>query len=574
MSVVKFCILFIALSAFISPLHSQPRGVFSAAGTGTGMSSGDAVDAAKISAVNALVASELKRDVVYRDLLLSEAFKNDWFSEISSSQVSPKRWEARAVVSIDEGIADALYYGRYSTTVGALLDDAESAVSAAEPLLAEAGNLESNGGLSGSETAYRRALGKLEEAQRLIGPVEDAVFFSSVRKRKAPELKTLIAALRASASDGLERIKGIRDRLAMDEAYRNVLELLQSVEAELEGLEAAAAELYPLASAPRSYETERLSSARDRAEAGSEALASRRSLVLDLSKNLPAETEYPRGRVEFVLDRIDTLARRFGSAERSVKSEIFRRSPPVKTAVWTFGHAPRDTIAVGVLFPGGISPAAGGPEVLDLPFRANLRLEGAFPIGSGGFWCRTVAAYDRELLYGDVSHAALAQEAAAGFYGEKLVGMGIRWDWSRRIGGTSGDPITAVSFILGAPGESLGERRTVPLWVTTFTWEMHPFRNPTLGREANLAVSSVLRPSTWLRLEAGASSRGRVVPGGEPSYLAGADAGFAFRIPPLRPFLWRVAWEGRFRAPMEDGEVLWDSGETAGAFRFGLEYSF
>lgn len=564
----------LSLCLVVLPLHPQPRGVLSASGSGSGVSSGEAIDAAKIAAVNALVSSTLKRDVVYRDLFLSEAFKNDWFSETHSKQVSGKRWEAQTVVSVDEGVADALYYGRYSTTVGALLDDAENAVSEAEPLLADAGRLESNGDLGGSETAYRRAAGKLDEAQRLIGPVEDAVFFSSIRKRKSPELKALIAALRASADEGLGRLKESRGRLASDAANRNVLDLLQSVEEELNDLEAAADEFYPIASAPRSYETQLLSAARDRSETATDALEKRRELVQDQSKGLSVEMEYPRIRVDFVLDRIDTLSRRFRSTTKAVKGELFRRSPPVRAAAWTFGHSPRDMIAVGLQFPNGIQPGSEAVERVSLPARANLRLEGAFPIGSGGFWCRTSAVYETERLYGDIDSTVVTQEASAGFYGDKLVGVGIRWDWSRRIDGTAGDPLTALSLTLGSPGDSLGSKRSVPLWLTTISWEIHPFQDLSLAREANLGVSSVLRPSPWLRLEAGVSSRARVLPGADDSYLASAEAGFGFRIPPLRPFLWRLSWEGRYRAPFVDDEVEWDAGETVGAFRFGIEYSF
>jgi hypothetical protein len=565
-------LLFLFVSSIV-PLGAQTPGSVSAVGIGVGATSIEAIDAAKIAAVNALAVSTLKRDTVFRDLILSEAFKNDWFSETVSKPTERKRWEARTVVRVDESIVDALYYGRYSTTVGALLDGAESSVAEAETLLADGGSRESNGDLGGAETAYRRAESKINEAFRLVSPVEDAVFFSTVRKLKAPELKATISALRASAFEGLGRIKESRDKLSLDASYRNVLDLMQSVEDELRTLESTADEFYPIASSPRSYETARLSSTRDRCETASDALAKRRAIVVDRAKTLPSDMEYPRVRVNLVLDRLDTLERRFESTTDAVKSELFKRSPPVKAVSWVFTHAPSDRIAVGFLVPGGIRPGREGIERVSVPARANLRLEGAFPIGDGGFWCRTTAVHETEELYGGRSSSVVHQDAAAGFYGDRLMAIGLRWDWSRRVEGSSADPITALAFIIGTPGDSLGTRRLVPLWTTTFTWEIEPLGDLEISRDLNLGVSSVLRPSPWLRLEGSAFSRAR---GGaaDRSYYAGAEAGFGFRLPPLRPFLWRLSWEGRYSAPFVDGDVDWDAGGMKGAFRFGLEYSF
>jgi hypothetical protein len=61
---------------------------------------------------------------------------------------------------------------------------------------------------------------------------------------------------------------------------------------------------------------------------------------------------------------------------------------------------------------------------------------------------------------------------------------------------------------------------------------------------------------------------------GKLSYLAEADAGLGFRLPFLKPLLWRVLWEGRYLAPLERGELKGNRAETDHTFRFGVEYAF
>lgn len=564
---------FLSVPAFAQTASSRVPGEFAAEGSGTGSSAQAAVESAKIAAVNALVKSVIKRDAVFRDLLMGEAFKNDWFRDTESKELADKSWEAKTVVRIDEGAVDALYYGRYSTTVGALLDGAEAALAEASPLVADGGARESNGDLGGAETSYLRAASKADEAMRLVGPVEDAVFFSTTGNRKAPELKAMIAALRSSADEGLKRVKAGRDRLAVDSAHKNVLDLLQTVDDELKGLETAAAELYPIAEAPRSYEAEKLAAARARAASALDSLARRRRLVSEKEAGLTADMEYPKTRVKLILDRIDALSNSFRSVSSSVGGELFRRSPPVQAVSWFFGHAPLDVVAVGFTFPYGAAPGSTGIDLSALPLRLDARGEAAFSLGDGGIWCRATALYDSELLFGGDESVSLSQGVDIGFFGKGLFAVGFRWDWLRSVGESRGTPVKTVSVTFGSSGAGLGSKRWVPLWITTFSWELPPFDGFIFARDVNLGIESVIRPSTWLRLEAGASSRVREASDGGYRYAASGKLGFGFRLPVFRPILWRVSYEGTYRAPIAAGNVEW-SGAASGAFRFGLEYAF
>ncbi|MFA6506370.1 MAG: hypothetical protein WCT14_09740 [Treponemataceae bacterium] len=552
---------------------SRTLGEFVAEGTGSGTTAQQAIESAKISAVNALVKSVIKRDTVYRDLLMSEAFKNNWFHSIETKESEDKRWEAKTVVRIDEGIVDALYYGRYSTTVGALLDRAEAALTEADPLIADGGNRESNSDLGGAETAYRRAASKADEALRLVGPVEDAVFFSTVGNRKALELKAMVGTLRAAAAEGLDRIKESQQRLAVDSSYKNVLDLLQTVDEELRVLQVTADELYPISDAPRSYGAERLSSSKDRAAASLEALARRRTLVKEKESGMSEQMEYPRVRMKLILDRIDLLESSFRAVSAAANGELFRRSTPVQAAVWLFNHAPIDAVAFGFVFPIGVKPGNEGIERETLPYRLDARAEGSFSVGSGGIWCRTTAFYETERLLGGIDSTSLSQGVDVGFYGNGLFAVGFRWDWMRQIGEARGKLIKALALTVGSAGQGLGSKRWVPLWITTFSWELPAFDGFVLARDVNLGMESVLRPSTWLRLDAGVSSRARELPGVGFGYLVSGKIGFGFRLPALRPILWRVSYEGAYRSPLSDDGVEW-TGIVDGAFRFGLEYAF
>lgn len=564
-------VFFFAVCA--ASLQAQTAGTLSAEGRGSGPTQAEAVEAAKIAAVNVLVRDVLKRDAVYRDLFITEALKNATVRVLEATQNSAKKWEARAAVSVDEGIAEALYFGRYSTTVGALLDQAEAAAGELEVLLAEAGDRESNGDLSGAENAFRRAESKADEALRYLGPVEDAFFFSSTGNRKAPELKAVIDSRRTSAKTGIARIKASQERLAVAEAYQGVLETLDSIDAELARIGIVVDELYPISSAPASYESASLRAAADRAKTAIESLDRRKSMLRDRARDLGEEMRYPRERAALAADRIDALTRSLRSASSAIGRELFRRSGPVKAALWLADHDPLGYGSVGLMLPIGVRPTDGGPEAVFPPISFDARAEGAFAVGSGGFWCRTMLRADTERIVDDSPSQFLAQSVDAGFYGGVLVGAGFRWEWLRGGDGAP-SPLSSVAVTIGAAGNDLGGRRTVPLWLASLVWELPDWNDFSLARGLNLSLETVLRPSTWIRLDGSLTTRTREAEADDYAALAAAAVGFGFRLPVLKPLFWRLGWEGALRAPADDSGVDWGDAEASGAFRFGMEYVF
>ncbi|HCM28296.1 MAG: hypothetical protein A2Z99_19280 [Treponema sp. GWB1_62_6] len=567
----------IALLLFcVSPSFAQ-NGVLEASGYGTGANQGVALEAAKIDAVNALVMRNMKRDVVYRDLFLSEAFRNDWFGKPSYVQQGKGKWTATVPIAVDEGIADALYVGRYSTTVGALLDQADAALTDLEAMLAQGGLEESNGVLGASETSYRQAEAKANEILRYLGPVGDATFFSSQGHRKAPELKVLIDALLKSALDGIARIRESQDKLAMNQSARNVLDLIESVEAELAQTDLVADSVYPVSSAPRSYATELLRASSERVSLAREALRRRYTLVEEKTRDLPAEMSYPRERAEMVIVRMTSLDGRLKASGASISSEIFSRSALARTARWSVSHDAREYLNVGFYLPVGVAPSQGSTSGTDLPFQADAKAEAAFAFSSGGLWCRTSAAFGDEQLTGDANSVA-TQEAALGFYGKAVFGLGFRWDWLRRTEGDEPvDSRTAVSFTIGAAGQDLGGRRALPVWTSTVYWELPGEGDIIIPRDINLALETVIRPSKWIRIEADAGSRARErnAAGLEDSldWIGNLGLGVGLRVPVLEPVMLRVRWDGERRAAISGDEIS-GGAVSLNTFRFGLEYSF
>lgn len=566
--------LFASLSALLCAQAPAAPSLLTSAGSGAGATAAEAVEAAKIAAVTGLVKNVLKRDDLFRDLLVPEAIRNDYFTGVKSKEEGKGRWTASATASIDAGVAEALYLGRYSTSAVDLLDQAEAAIANIDPLLDDAAAKERNGDLGGAETAYRLADGRAAEAARVIAPVDDAFYFSR-GNRKAPELKAAIESARRSAADGLARIRAGRQRLSQDQEYLNVIALLDGMDGELAAVEALVDELYPVAEAPGAYATEQLRTARERTERSSETLASRRTFLAERAGSLPADMEYPRARADFVLDRMDGLEKTLSRLNSSFKGELFRRSAGMRALSYVILHEPTDRFSFGFILPPALSSGTRGPEFGSRPLVFDARAEGAFAVGSGGFWCRTVFDSDTEEFLGGDTSSYLSQRVDAGFFGSTFLGVGFRWDWLRWGDLDRDYAVRSVSLIFGVPGDGLGAERKLPLWVTALSWEIpgKSEADETL-RSLNVALDSTLRPNRWVRLDAGGASRVRVLEGEGLAYLASARAGIAFRLPVLKPFLWKLVWEGQYRAAVDRDEIDWEGSETEHAFRLGFEYAF
>lgn len=556
--------------------QQENSSVFSAAGSGTAVSRDEATEAARLDAASTLIFNKMKRDRVYRDLFIPEAYKNGWFHDVDVSQNPDSSWTATAQISVDESLADALYVGRYSTTVTNLLDSAETGLGELEILLSDGGLSESNAELSVAETAYRRAEAKAEEILRYLDPVEDAVYFSSLGKRKSFELKALISSLRDSALDGIDRIHESQSRLAISEQAANILSILNGIESELSSYEKSAEELFMIASAPRSYTAESVRSAKEKSILLRENLLHKKTMAERAVLDLPVDSSYPRVRSDLLLDRIQALDLRLNDTESSLSRELVYRSAPVRTLAWILNHDPKEIASISVIFPWSVYPDNGSSVWTKFPVYGEAHAEGAFPLGELGFWCATDIYAGRETVL-HAAHKKISQSVSAAFYSRSLTGLGFCWDWLRsESDGTAVPSMAAVQLVLGTAGEGLGTKRAVPLWLNTVSWELPLNGDFSSASAINLGIESRLRPSSWIRIEADAAFRIRELPENEEAdnWIGSAGAGFAFRLPVLKPLLWCIRWEGAMQAPLEGSVVDFDAADAQGAFRFGVEYTF
>ncbi len=569
-----FCLIMCLMFSIVPSAFTQNSGMMRGTGESVGNTEALALEAAKLDAINDLILNVLKRDTVFRDLFVPEAFKNDWFVGAESYMTEDGLWAASISINVDEGFIEALSLGRYSTTVGALLDQAERAIMEVETALAEAGRKESNGDLGGSETAYRQAEAKTTEALRYIGPVNDAVYFSSIGNRKAPELKSLLEAYSETAKAGVMRIEEGRDRLSLDQDYRNAIDFLGTVEVELVNIEAAISDLRSISTSPPSYETERLRTESEIGRVQRESLKRHRLLVIQERKKLDPSMEYPALRAGMVLDKIDSLSRLIDAARSAVGKELFNRSAFAQSSLWALNHEPKEYLNIALFSPFCFRLDSGDVETAAIPVRWEARAEGAVSIGKGGVWGRTRLVSDEEPLLVAANVLAARQDLELGFFNGVLIGGGLSWDWFRNsTEGNKLPSIMSVHILLGAAGQALGTDRILPLWTLALAWELPRGDSFILARDLNLKLESVIRPSHWVMINTELASRARESGDGSLVWVGNIRQGFGFRLPFLKPLLWRFDWEGGLYNPLVEGQFS-DAGRTKSQFRFGIEYSF
>ncbi len=121
----KLCVIMLMLLALESVISAQTFGLYTAKGTGKGETRESAIEAAQLDAINTMVFTVLHRDALYRDLFTDEALRNGRITNQEIQKNPLGSWQVSLTLEIDEGLAEGLYVGRYSTTLTALLDQAE-----------------------------------------------------------------------------------------------------------------------------------------------------------------------------------------------------------------------------------------------------------------------------------------------------------------------------------------------------------------------------------------------------------------------------------------------------------------
>ncbi len=570
--------IYIAITMFLCGayvLFPQSKGTYSASGQGKGNTKEAAIEAAQLDAINKMVFTMLHRDSLYRDLFAPEALRNGSIVTQEARKTPLGSWEAAAVLEIDEGLAEALYVGRYATTLTSLLDQTEEELHHIDGLLHNGSESENKGNLGSAETFYSQALTKIDSVLRYLDPVDDAFYFSSRGKRKAAELKLFLHSLKETSVKGIERVRLAQRQLTIAQSTTQTLALFDQIEQALLGIEAHRDALSRIAASPKGYTKEQLETAAVQCRQQQEAAGVQKKQFIrateGLEKSQARDPESYLVKRASILDlRIQGLERQLGSLHAQISGELLWRSKTVSALRWVVNHEPADYISIGFRFPLGMKPGESGPETVSVPLRTRFAGEGALPLSSNsGLWGRTQVLSGSEFLF-DANPFNVRQELALGFFRRNILGLGIRWDWNRE----EQKQISAIEAVWGLAGNTQGHHKKYLLWVNTLSWEL-PGETQHMLAYVNGGLQSMLRPSPAIGFELDFSSRVRADAGPVNHFWIGsASLSCTFRLPFLRPVAWNVGWEGSLRSPLTNMGVNWEASSGLQAFTLGCAYVF
>ncbi|MCX7655488.1 MAG: hypothetical protein N2Z76_03070 [Treponemataceae bacterium] len=560
----------LVLVVFPERVDAQSETTYEALGTGKGKSRDLAVEEAKINALQAIVYHEARKDTLFRDLFIPEALQYGEFQILELSQHNSESWVGKVQATVDRSLVEALYVGRYATTVVNLLDAAETAILDIEKFLNDAARLESNGIVASAESAYEQARSKIREVLRYLGQIQDAYYFSSIKKRKAPELQKVLQSYDVTAHEGISRLRKAQQELDKAARTQRLLEIFSEIENALIPLEESLSQWIPITVSPHSYSQEVLQEMQVHLKQKKEYLTIQKKTFIQASHGVSGEDPYLYARKTLLQNRLSLVEEELNRTEQRIQQELYWRSPVVQSTVWLVNHVPSEVFFVGFYTPWGVVPANGYPRPVPLSWQAYLTAQGAVSLGEGGLWGKTS-------LYGGTEYTGgrdpiISQQVLLGFYGRSLWGAGIRWDWWRSETSRTASPVWAVAISGGVPGSSYGKKVQSPLWLNTFLYEI-PAGTFQWVRYLNLSYESELNPSSYFQSRWWFASKSRDREDGVPLWIGSAGLELAFRMPILKPFRWKIRWQGVMMAPLEDMVIDFGLLETTGAFDFGFEYS-
>lgn len=518
-----------------------------------------------------VVMDALGKDALFRELFFKAPPLGMNWRKLSSEK-GLSRWAVRIRLSIDDESLRILQDGAYYSSVVGILAEAEKRLAEAEARSLEGRDAEAAAQLGKAMGLYWIARDEAEAGLRLLAPVGDVAIFSEAGKRKAPELRDVLSAIRQSAVAGYARIEEAERSLSVDRELESVLAAIAAIEADaLEAeawAEAAGAKAASIEGMPRP-ELEAFV-----ADIGlrRKTLGDARAALNRLEPMVPKDRQLARARIGVVRSRIDRaeryLAEIGAAASRELRTPAVVRARRAQALRWAFLHEPSGALALRLYTPFGLDPYAADPTWLDTG-RAefSLRSEGAFG-GSRGFWIASALEKDDAIVTGlgggngALKNTGYSQSLDLGFYGEVLAAAGLRWDWLRRLDGENVEKRLALRASIGG----MSADNSYAAWLLCASWE---FPYDMGGFEAvnyfNVGLDGFLRLGRVAQLEAGASYRPRETLGGYDASLR-YRVGAGFRLP--KPFLWGLEFAGHAADELGGPAAL-----EASYLRFYLEYS-
>ncbi|OHD25996.1 MAG: hypothetical protein A2Y38_12665 [Spirochaetes bacterium GWB1_59_5] len=578
-AVFRITLACLAFSLTAAPAVGLPKGAtFTAEGpdyiaeaSGKGLTEAEAQNDALRTAIGVIMES-LNKDRLFSELLLKNPpVTMDWKKLTSEKGVSS--WTVSLRLVVDDESLRLLYNTAYVSTVSTMLDGAETRLSDAERLSLDAREAETDGALGRAMSLYWQARDAADSGLELLAPIGDAAVFSTFGKKKAPELREVLSAIRTTVVSGYDRIRAAEQGLAADDELASSLAALVKIETDLAAADAWANGISSKAAKVEGTPKAELRAFSDELAVKYRALSDSRLALGRVEDTVPRSKEIVTARIDVVRRRIDGLTDYFKKTKSAVDREI--RDPAIARAKrsqnvrWAFLHEPSGALSLSLYTPFGLDPASNDIRFSDTDlFEFSIGSEQAFG-GERGVWIASSLEKDDTMLAapalaGDtVKNTGYTQFVDLGFYGRALWGVGFRWDWLRQVDGKTVEKRIAYRTFLGGV-DSSSHRAS---WLLALSWEPpYELGDFELANSLNVGLDAHARLGTAVELDAGLALRPRKSVLGHDSSLE-YSIGAGVRLP--KPFLWGLEYSGYVVSSFED-----EASRRTGAFvRMYLEYS-
>jgi hypothetical protein len=520
----------------------------------------------------AVVMESLGKDTLFTELFLKNPPVTMTWKKLSS-QKGATVWTVRLRLVVDDESLRLLYNVSYVSTVSTMLDGAETRLSDAEKLGQSARKAETDGDLGRAMSLYWQARDACDSGLSLLAPIGDAAVFSTAGKKKAPELREVLAAVRVTSVSGYDRIKDAERSLVEDQELESVLSSLEAIEKEIADAENWAGGLAARAARIEGTPRAELKAWSDELEARSRALSDSRLALGRVEDNIPRSKTILQGRIDVARRRIDSTNEYLKSTRSNVDREIrspamvrAKRSQNLRKAVL---HEPGGALSLRIYSPFGVDPAATDFKIIDTSrFEFSLRTEGAFGTDRG-LWVSSLLKKDDSVLTGvsadgdPMKNTGYTQSVDVGIHGRGLFGGGVAWDWLRRLDGENVTKRLAIRALTG----SLDDERKLASWLAVLSWEVpYDMAEFATVNYLNVGLESFVRFSKVVELNAGFALRPRENVSGEYDTSFSYNVGAGFRLP--KPFMWGLEFAGNKASQSGVGADV-----SSSYFRLFMEYS-
>jgi len=571
----------LALSIAAASASGLPKGTtfvtdgpdYIAEASGKGLTEPEAQNDALRTAIGVIMES------LNKDRLFSELFLKNPPVTMSSKKLSSEKgassWTVTIRLVVDDESLRLLYNTAYVSTVSTMLDGAETRLSDAERLSMDARKAETDGSLGRAMSLYWQARDAADSGLELLAPIGDAAVFSTFGKKKAPELREVLSAIRSTVVSGYDRIRAAEQGLAADEELASSIAALVKIESDLSAADAWANSISSKAARIEGTPKAELRAFSDELAVKHRMLSDSRLALGRVEDTVPRSKEIVTARIDVTRRRMDGLAEYFRKTKSAVDREI--RDPAIARAKrsqnirWAFFHKPTGALSLRLYTPFGLDPESNDISFGDTGLlEFSLGSEQAFG-GDRGVWIASSIEKADTILAAPATDGGLTKNTGytqfvdLGFYGRALWGIGFRWDWLRQVDGQTAEKRIAYRVFLG----DIDPVSHLTSWQVALSWEPpYELGNFELANNLNAGLDAHARLGSVVELDAGLALRPR-----EAGSDHGHDSSFEYsigagvRLP--WPFLWGLEFSGYVVTAFNDEAVRLD-GSTV---RMYLEYS-